>query len=357
MMLGGRSGMNSPTFILEQKKLQENLAHFEYLAKETSIIWLYTLKAFDAPEGLALIAHSFDGFSLGNANEYAKVKEYGKKVHSYTPAYYEEEVETLAKQSNTMSFNSLTQYRRYAKRCQEHTSLGLRINPKLMLNQPDYCNSNRSRLGVPYQNFLDVYQEDKEVFERLEGLHFHAFCYQDSHAFEDLITHIEDNYTAILKRLKWLNFGGGLDFTSKTFDTVHFMKVLQTFQQKYPQLTLYFEPASAVLKDVGQLEATVMDIISDTIPIVILNISIESHLLDIAIAHVQPTIKGASRFKSDYPYQITGLSCIAGDVIGSYYFNEKLSLGDTIYFEDMLAYTWVKQTSFNGLRKATLSVL
>ncbi len=354
MMRDGRSGMSNPTFILEKKKLQANLAHFEYLAQETGIKWLYTLKAFHEPEGLEMIAKHFDGFSIGNRNEYDKVKSYPNQLHSYAPAFYEEDVALLAKQSTTMSFNSLTQWKRYAKKCSEECSVGLRINPKLILQQPEYCNSNRSRLGVPFQDFLEVL--DKEDFNSLEGLHFHAFCYQDSKALTFLLKHIVKYYTPLLHKLKWINFGGGLNFTDPSFNTVDFIQDIQKFSKHYPHLTLYFEPASAVLKNVGILESTVMDIIPQTVPIVILDVSIEAHLIDVAITKQQPNIKDASRHKSNYPYQLTGLSCIAGDVIGSYYFHKELFIGDKIYFEDILSYTLVKQNKFNGLKEALFSI-
>ena len=352
-MRDGNSGMSSPTFVLEREKLGANLAHFDALAKETGIVWLYTLKAFDALEGLEMIAEHFYGFSIGNYNEYDKVKTYRKQLHSYAPAFYEEEVEMLAKQSNTMSFNSINQWRRYAEQCSSYCSLGLRINPQLKLNQPAYCDSNISRLGVHYEDFLEHYPS----FTNLEGLHFHALCHQSLPALEKLLNHIETHYHALLPKLKWINLGGGQNFTDIAYDTERFISLIQRFKAKYPHLTLYFEPASAVVYHCGYFECTVMDIVQDKVPIVILNTSIETHLLDIAITKQEPIVRHTSLTKTEYHYTLTGMSCIAGDVLGNYYFEKKLNIGDKIIFEDMLGYTMVKQTSFNGLREARFKIL
>ena len=353
MMRAGRNGMNRPTFVLEKEKLKANLAHFEYLAKETGIVWLYTLKAFDTPEGLEMISAYFEGFSVGNTNEYNKIKPYNKTVHSYAPAFYQEEVKILAKQSKTMSFNSLTQWKKYAKVCGQESSLGLRINPKLSLNQPTYCDTNIPRLGLLYTLFLEQYR----TLEHLEGLHFHALCHQNISALEKLLNHIETYYQDILPKLKWLNLGGGQNFTYKEYDTKTFIRLIQKFSSKYPHLTLYFEPGSAVIHNCGYFECTVMDIIDAEIPIVILNTSIETHLLDVAITKQKLNVKGCSDIKTNHCYLLTGLSCIAGDVIGSYYFDHSLNIGDKIIFEDMLGYTLVKQTSFNGLKEVGFKIV
>jgi carboxynorspermidine decarboxylase len=351
-MRDGRSGMNRPTFILEKKKLKANLTHFTYLTKETGIKWLYTLKAFDKPEGLALIAESIDGFSIGNSNEYSKVKHHYKNLHSYAPAFYEDEVETLAQESTTMSFNSLSQWQRYANKCAKHCSLGLRINPHLILKQPSYCDSNISRLGIHYKDFLAQHH----TFKGLEGLHFHALCHQTLPALEKLFNHIETHYQEILPKLKWLNLGGGQNFTDTSYNNEGFISLIEKFRNKYPHLTLYFEPGSAVVHNCGYFECTVMDIIESDTPIVILNTSIEAHLLDVAITKQKPKVRDTSLIKTEYHYELTGMSCIAGDVIGKYYFKSKLKVGDKIIFEDMLGYTMVKQTSFNGLKEVRFKI-
>jgi carboxynorspermidine decarboxylase len=252
-----------------------------------------------------------------------------------------------------MSLNSLNQYKTYAKICTKHTSVGLRINPKLSLKQPKYCDSNQSRLGVDYKEFL----QNVSTLNYLEGLHFHPFCNQNVDAFATLMEHINTNYQDILPKLKWINFGGGQNFMDDSYETSKFISYVNRFRALYPNLRIYFEPASAVLYECGYFEATIMDIIQDDIPIVILNTSIEAHLLDIAITKQTPKIRNSSISPTPYQYELTGMSCIAGDIIGRYYFKTPLCVGDKIVFEDMLAYTMVKETSFNGIKQTSFVVV
>ncbi|MFK5975263.1 MAG: hypothetical protein QM493_02035 [Sulfurovum sp.] len=347
--------LNSPYFILQKEKLQRNLDKFKSLSIYTAVRFLYTLKGFDHKEGLPQIANSLSGFSIGNLNELAKIAEYKDKyIHTYSPAYYASEVLPLAKASTTMSFNSLTQWERYHKICSSQTSIGLRINPKIPLNQPSYCDSSNNKFGVAYSKFILLYQRDRELFKDLEGLHFHIFCHQDISALLSLLEHIDNRYRDILPSLKWLNLGGGQDFTSEKYDSQEFVKAIHKLKGKYPHITIYFEPCSSVVSDIGEFYATVLDIIEDSPSIAILNTSIETHLLDIAITKKRLKIKNASHYKTPYKYQLSGMSCIAGDTIGTYYFDAPLIIGETIIFEDMIGYTVVKQTTFNGIDNAKL---
>jgi len=346
--------MSKPCFVLERDKLAHNLQHLHTLSQKTGVHWLFTLKAFDAPEALKMISQTLHGFSIGNLTEEAKVAPYPTHRHSYAPVFYEEEMITLAQQSQTLSFNSLAQWHRYAPLCREYCSLGLRINPQLSLKQPSYCDSNHSRLGVRYRAFLS----HTPLLEGLEGLHFHPFCYQNADALEQLFTHIEYHYASLLPSLQWLNLGGGQQFTSKSYDTEHFIHLVNAFQTRYPHLKLYFEPASAVLHQCGYFQCKVMDMIPhEETTIVILNTSIETHLLDVAITHYLPSVQHTSTHPTPYHYTLAGMSCIAGDTIGTYYFTHPLAIGDSIIFENMLAYTLVKQTHFNGLAPAPLKVI
>lgn len=359
MMRVGRSGMQnnvpSPCFIMEKSKLDANLTILTTMQEQTNIIWLYTLKCFHEEEGLAHIANVCSGFSIGNLNELslAKTQPY-THIHTYAPAFYQEDTIALAKASDTMSFNSLTQWLKYNKTCTTMTSLGLRINPKLSLTQPNYCDasSENSRFGVDYKKFITQYNSDENMFESLEGLHFHAFCHQELPALKILLAHIVDVYAHILPKLKWLNLGGGQNFTNTSYDTEGFIETINHFQKTYPHLTLYFEPGSSIVYDTGFFKCTILDIIEDTPSKVILDTSIESHLLDVAITKQVLSVRGSSHTKTPYAYEFAGVSCIAGDILGVYYFNTPLEIGESIIFENMMGYTLVKQTTFNGIEKA-----
>ncbi len=348
----------SPCFVLEAEKLKANLCKLRYLQDQTDIQILHTLKSFHSREGLKIISEYLSGFSAGNQRELDKLHQIpSTHIHSYAPVFRPDEIKPLAFQSNTLSFNSLHQWECYTSSISTDSSIGLRINPQLTLKQPKYCNPNyTTHLGVPYQTFLQAYANDPKLFQALEGLHFHAFCSQGLNGLKYLLSHISKNYQEILPRLQWLNLGGGHQFTHTTYDTEGFITLINTFRSHYPHLLLYFEPGESVVKDTGYFSTTILDIIPGEIPIVILDTSIEAHLLDIAITKQKPIIRNTSIQQTPYPYQLSGMSCIAGDTIGTYFFEEALHIDDKVIFEDMMGYSIVKQTEFNGIEKAGFRV-
>ncbi|MDQ7085651.1 MAG: hypothetical protein Q9M36_12390 [Sulfurovum sp.] len=327
--------------------------------RQHNIVWLYTLKCFHEPQGLALIASVFSGWSVGNVEELSHILALDKTLknahkHSYAPAFYPHEALPLAKASQTMSFNSLSQWDSYAETLASWTSLGLRINPKLQLKQPSYCDSShaQSRFGVDTQKFQEAYQQNPTRFKVLQGLHFHAFCHQETPALAQLFAHILLHYTWLLPSLQWLNLGGGQNFTADDYDSIMFHETIEDFEIQYPHITLYFEPASSVVENTGYFRCSILDIIDADIPKVILNTSIETHLLDVAITQRTLEVRGTSSTPTAYTYELTGMSCIAGDSLGVYHFDSPLEQGDTLIFDNMIGYTLVKQTTFNGIQKA-----
>lgn len=359
MMKDGRNGMlnkpKSPCFIMQMQKLEKNLQLFITLQEQTSVTFLYTLKCFNEPDGLIYILDKLSGFSLGNLNEYTRTQPFKQKhIHAYAPAFFEQDIRNLAQVSDTMSFNSVNQWKRYTNICAKHCSLGLRLNPKLALKQPAYCDASaaNSRFGVDYAKFLLMYERDDTLFKNLEGLHFHTFCHQNVLALETLLQHIQTTYAHILPKLKWLNLGGGLNFTCPTFSVSKFTTLMNTFQNGYPNLKLYFEPGSSVVVNTGYFLTTVLDVLEGNPAKVILDTSIECHTLDVAITKQTLNVNGASQSVTPFHYELTGMSCIAGDIFGSYYFDRPLHVGDNVIFEDMMGYTLVKQTEFNGIQKA-----
>ena len=349
----------TPCFILEQHKLEANLRRLVSLQNQTGVKILHTLKSFNGKEGLEVIAKSLSGFSAGNQNELDRLKTIASRhIHTYAPAFRSNEIKILARQSDTLSFNSLKQWESYASIASTDCSVGLRINPQLSLKQPKYCNPNDTiRLGVPYQTLLQAIISTPDLFQHLEGLHFHVFCSQDLCGLKYLLAHIARQYQEILPWLKWLNLGGGQQFTDETYDKEGFIALINAFKSQHPHLTLIFEPGESVVKNTGCFITTILDIIPAEIPIVILNTSIETHLLDIAITKQKPTVKNTLRHPTSHHYQLSGMSCIAGDMIGDYYFEKALKIGESIIFENMMGYTIVKQTEFNGIAKAGFRII
>ncbi len=344
----------SPCFVMESEKLSRNLEKLNSLERSTGVKILHTIKSFHSRDGITVIGKHLSGFSIGNKREYehlATIK--SGHIHSYAPYFPPEDIADIAHYSDTLSFNSLAEYERYAKKCVGITSLGIRINAQLTLKQPKYCNPNYTlRFGLPYQEFLNIFSKRPHIFDTLEGLHFHVFCSQGLGGLKYLLSHIEKSYHALLPHLQWLNLGGGQQLTDDSYDSEGFISLMREFRAKYPHLSIYFEPGESVVKDTGYLLTTVVDIIPAKKPIILLDISIETHLLDVAITKIKPKIRGASLERGSHLYQVAGVSCIAGDIIGDYYFSTELHRGDKVIFEDMMGYSIVKQTEFNGIEKA-----
>ena len=359
------SMIHKPLFVMEQTKLLKNLNKLTYLQEQSGIKILHTLKSFNQNEGLEIISKHLSGFSVGNSVELEMIEpRKSQHTHSYAPFFSPNELENIAKYSTTMSFNSLQQWSDNASIASQYSSIGLRINPQLTIKQPKYCNPNyNNRLGVPYKIFLENIR-NPETFTHLEGLHFHAFCGQGLDGLKYLLAHISKEYSNLLPRLKWLNLGGGHNFTNNSYDSEGFIALINAFKSKNPHLVLIFEPGESVIKNTGYFRTTILDIIpsfhinnkkatkAQQLNTVILNTSIETHLLDIAITKQTPRVRGSTQHKTPYLYQLSGMSCIAGDIIGTYYFEKPLEIGENIIFEDMMGYTMVKQTEFNGIKKA-----
>lgn len=353
-----RTDIPSPCFVMERDKLERNLKRLRYLQQHTGVKILHTIKSFNSIEGLKIIDSYLSGFSVGNQQELAIIDTLKcDHIHSYAPYFYPNDIETIAQHSDTMSLNSLYQWQQYAELVTNISSVGLRINPQLTIKQPKYCNPNYTlRFGIPYRDFLQEIENRPKIFEHLEGLHFHVLCSQGLGGLKYLLSHIDKHYRGILPRLKWLNLGGGHQLTHDDYDRENFISTLDVFMNQYPHISIFFEPGESVVKQSGYLLTTIVDIIPAKVPIVVLDTSTESHLLDLAITKQRLKIRDTSNHTTPYLYQIAGMSCIAGDIIGDYYFHRELHRGENLIFEDMMGYTIVKQTEFNGIKKANFII-
>ncbi|MBU1668218.1 hypothetical protein KKC13_07335 [bacterium] len=345
----------TPCFVMEQKKLEKNLMRLRSLEKEAGVKIFHTLKSFNEASLLPSIAEKLSGMSVSSMKEIRMAKEAkSEHLHLYAPAFKKEELPQLLSKVDTVSFNSLNQWNTFHA-MPSKSSMGLRINPKLPLPIPDYCNPNLSysRLGVDYMTFVETYKKNREYFSNLEGLHFHALFQSSVEGLRVLVEHIMEHYQAILPQLKWINFGGGHNFSDAGYDVLTFVDLMNLFHEHCPSIELYFEPGESVTKGCGDFITTVLDIVRvEGQNIAILDTSIETHLLDVAIVNQRLKVKNTQAFSTPYFYELAGNSCLQGDSIGEYFFKTPLNIGDEVVFEDMMAYSMVKMTEFNGMERA-----
>jgi len=364
MIVDGKIGMSrgyeTPCFVLSAERLERNLERLNHLEREGGVKILHTLKSFNEATVLPKMAQRLSGMSVSSQQEIAMAKEAGAKdIHLYAPAYREEFLKAYVNKVDTLSFNSLEQWRRFYS-LTSNISSGLRINPKLHLPIPDYCNPNvsYSRLGVDGLEFLEAYKQESELFTALEGLHFHALFQSSLEGLVILLEDIEKHYAELLPSLKWLNLGGGHNFTDEEYEVEAFVKLIREFKLRYPSLELYFEPGESVVKGCGEFVTTVLDIVRvGEVNVAILDTSIETHLLDVAIVNQRLKVKGTQSSSTPYFYELAGNSCLQGDRVGEYFFLEELKVGDSVVFEDMMGYSMVKMTEFNGMERAGFYII
>ena len=346
----------SPCYILDISLLRRNVEILRRMKEEIEISILLSLKGFALWRVFDII--ELDGASTSSLWEarlaYEKMK---CKVHHYGVAYDASMVSALSPYVRYMSFNSLSQAKQWAPALSaKGISCGLRINAEHKeVAHPLYdTSSSSSRLGVTRGGF-------SALPSCIEGLHIHALCENDHYALERLLKAVERKFGHLFSSLAWLNLGGGHLLTDKAYDISHAVGCLKAFQQKYPHISLILEPSAAVVWQAGVLKATIWDIVENGgVQTAILNISFSCHMPDCLEMPYRPHIRGSrSRADASFPhaYRMGGLSCLAGDVLGAYYFEHPLSVGQTLIFEDMMHYTFVKSTFFNGLSHPSFALL
>lgn len=273
------------------------------------------------------------------------------KSHTYAAAYIPDEFEEIMKRSSHITFNSLNQFHFYKDQVEafpEYISCGLRVNPEYSEVKTDLYNpaSPGSRLGVA----SGILQSG--LPEGIEGLHFHVLCESDSYALERTLVAFEAKYSHLFPQLKWVNMGGGHLMTKEGYKTEHLVELLLNFKKR-TGLEVILEPGSAFAWDTGDLHATVLDIVDNHgIKTIMLDVSFTAHMPDTLEMPYRPEIIGASsELKADgYKYRLGGMSCLAGDFMREYTFEQPVKIGDRIVLKDMMHYTMVKSTTFNGVK-------
>ncbi len=282
-------------------------------------------------------------------------EEFGKEVHVFAPAFTREDMAETLRHAHHISFNSYNQFFEHetmVKTCERQVSCGLRVNPEYSEVEFEIYNpcAAGSRLGIRREAL-----QGKDL-SGIEGLHFHTMCEQNSDALERTLVRFEEKFGDLLPQMKWVNFGGGHHITSPTYDLERLIRILRDFRSRYPRLQVYLEPGEAMAINTGVLVATALDIIADSPPIAILDISATCHMPDVLEMPYRPEIVGAADAgEKPYTYSLGGLSCLAGDTIGHYSFDKPLSPGDRIAFLDMAHYTMVKTTTFNGIKHPSIA--
>lgn len=353
--LASRQDIPSPCYVLEEDKLIRNLELMQRVQDESGARIILALKGFSMWSSFDIVKQYLQGATASSVWEAKLASEMGKEVHAYSPAYKPNDVDELKGLVNHISFNSFAQWHRYRDTfAQADVSMGLRINPEHQeADTPLYDPAAPgSRLGVRAD------QITSQDIEGLDGFHCHNLCECDSFATERTLLAIEKRFGQWLPQLKWLNLGGGHLMTREGYDVDHLIKTLRDFKTRHPHLDVILEPGSAVAWQTGPLIAEVVDIVENEGQIAILDISATAHMPDVLEMPYRPAIFGAGeKGEKPFEYRLGGNSCLAGDMIDTYSFDNPLQIGDRLQFEDMIHYTMVKTTFFNGVEHPSIAIL
>lgn len=340
--------VKTPCFVVDEKRLTDNLKILKDVSQRAGCKILLAQKAFSMFYAYPLISKYLAGTTASGLYEARLGKEkFGGETHVFSPAYREDEFEEILKYADDIVFNSPTQVKKYAQKAKSlGKSVGLRVNPECSTQEGhaiyDPC-SPGSRLGTTLANF------DESILPLLDGLHFHTLCEQNSDDLETTAKAFEEKFGKYLKGMKWLNFGGGHHITRKDYDREKLISVVKHFREKY-DVEVYLEPGEAVVLNAGFLVSTVLETMNNGMDIAVLDTSAACHMPDvIEMPYRPPLMNSGEPNEKAFTYRLGGPTCLAGDVIGDYSFDEPLKEGDRVIFEDMALYTMVKTNTFNGM--------
>jgi carboxynorspermidine decarboxylase len=345
----------SPCFVLEETRLRHNLEILDYVQKKSGAKIICALKGFSMWSTFPIVAEYLPGATASSLNEALLAKnEMKKEVHVFAPLYEDQEMDQIISIADHISFNSFSQWQHFKNKIiKSKVSPGIRVNPESSTVETDLYNpcGRFSRLGVTQKEFKP------ELLEGLEGFHFHALCEQNVDALESVLEAFEKKFGAWIPQMKWVNFGGGHHITRKDYEVEKLIQLIVSFKKRYPGIDVILEPGEAVGWQTGELVATVGDLVYNELDIAILNISVSAHMPDCLEMPYRPMVRGSGLAQEKkFTYKLTGNTCLAGDVIGDYSFDEPLKAGDQIIFEDMIHYTMVKTTFFNGVRHPDIGI-
>lgn len=353
------SRVSSPCFVVDEAAVECNLKILHRVQEESGAKVLAALKAFSMWNLAPLVSKYLSGTSASGLHE-AQLgrEEYGGEVHVFSAAYTEADLREILEIANHVVFNSFSQWQRFkpllkaAKVSRPQLQYGLRINPRHSEGDVaiyDPC-APCSRLGIPLSEF------DGQALGDITGLHFHTLCEQDIEPLKRTLAAVEAQFGDLLHQMQWVNFGGGHHITRPDYQVDELIELIKAFRQKY-NVQVFLEPGEAVAIHTGVLVAEVLDLTWNDMNLAILDTSATCHMPDTLEMPYRADILGAG-LPEQYPntYRLGGMTCLAGDVMGDYSFDQPLEVGQRLIFDDMSHYTMVKTTTFNGINLPAIAI-
>jgi carboxynorspermidine decarboxylase len=348
--------ISTPTFVLDIPRLRQNLETAKRIREEAGCKILLATKAFAMPAVFPMMQDYLDGTTASGVHETIMGAEsFGKEVHVYNPAYTRDEVERITRLDVHIYFNSVSQFEKYASLADYNgAKVGLRVNP-------GYSNAT---LGgdlydpcAPGSRFGEVPSKlDQVNWDKVDIFHVHALCESMHDGSIGLINHVAENFSTYIKQVKAVNFGGGHFINKPGYDVNALIKAIKAFTARV-DVEVILEPGAGLVVNTGELHASVIDLHWNEKDLAIIDASASTHMPDVLEAPYRPEIVGAGQpGEKAHTYTLGGKTCMTGDVIGEYSFDEPLIPGSRLIFTDQMHYSFVKTNTFNGSPLANLAV-
>ncbi|MCP9480372.1 carboxynorspermidine decarboxylase [Shimia sp. CNT1-13L.2] len=345
------SRVPTPCFVVDEKAIERNLTILRDVADQSGAHVLSALKAFSM-FSLAPLVRQYLGGTCASGIFEARLgrEEYGGEVATFCAGYKDQDIDEILSLSDHIIFNSPAQKDRFLDKAQAAgVQVGLRINPEHSEGEiPKYdpC-APCSRLGTP------ISQLSAEVMQGVDGLHMHTLCEQGVEPLMRTWSAVEFKLQPYIDDLKWINFGGGHHITRADYDTEVLIALIRDIRSKYG-LEVYLEPGEAVALDAGILVGEILDLPQNGMNLAITDISATCHMPDVIEAPYRPALLDEADI--GHTYRLGGPSCLAGDVIGDYTWEQPLKIGQRFAFLDQAHYSMVKTNTFNGVPLPTIAL-
>ncbi|MEH6941118.1 carboxynorspermidine decarboxylase [Bacillus sp. JJ722] len=345
----------TPCYVVDEALLEKNLKILNGVMERTGCKIILAQKAFSMHAMYPLIGEYLSGTAASGLYE-ARLgyEEMGKENHVFSPAYREDEIDEIISLSDHIIFNSFSQLERFGDKVRKAgKSVGIRINPECSTQEGheiyDPC-AIGSRFGVTLKHFRP------ELLDGISGFHFHTLCEQDADALAKTLDVVEEKFGQWLSQLKWINFGGGHHITREGYNISLLEDCIKRMKDKYG-LQVYLEPGEAIALNAGFLVTTVLDTMQNEIDIAILDTSASCHMPDVLEMPYRPPLIGSGEAgEKAFTYRLGGPTCLTGDIIGDYSFDNALQNGDRLIFGDMAIYSMVKNNTFNGMALPSIAI-
>lgn len=348
----------NPCYVLDEQKFISNMEKMKYVQDASGAKILCALKGFAMWSTFPIMKKYLAGCTASSLYE-SKLcyEEMGVDSHACAVIYQEDEINDYIKYNSHLTFNSISQWEGLKGKIvknKKKVKCALRINPEysdvgVAIYNPCMLGS---RLGITAE------QMPKHLPKGITGLHFHALCESNSDSLERVMEAVEEKFGHLLHEAEWVNFGGGHHITRDDYDTELLIELIKNFKKNY-NVEVFLEPGEAIGWKTGFLLARVEDLVeANNEKTVVMNVSFTCHMPDCLEMPYKPALRGESEAKKPkYVYTFGGPTCLSGDFIKGFGFDKPVKKGDTLIFEDMMHYTFVKTTMFNGVNHPAIGIL